>query len=72
MSTNRFLAKYNEEEDGSGKESEYDDVLWDNFGSYESTGRVYFFVVHSPKASTDVRLIAPPRSLHTVSDHRTG
>ena len=55
MSTNRFLAKYNEEEDGSGKESEYDDVLWDNFGSYESTGRVYFFVVHSPKASTDVR-----------------
>lgn len=54
VSTNRFLEKY-EEADYNGKESDYDDVLWENFGSYESTGRIYFYVVHSPKASLDVR-----------------
>lgn len=55
MSTNRFLAKYVEEVDGNGKESDYDDVLWENFGSYESTGRMYFFVVSTPKAPAEVR-----------------
>lgn len=55
VSTNRFLAKYVEEVDGNGKESDYDDVLWENFGSYESTGRMYFFVVSTPKAPAEVR-----------------
>lgn len=57
VSTNRFLAQYSEEKNGNGNEGDYDDVLWENFGSYESTGRVYFYVVHNPKASSDVRKV---------------
>ncbi len=56
VSTNRFLATYSDL-DHFGKpkrENDFDNALWENFGEFQGTGRLFFFVVHSDKAPAEV------------------